>query len=163
MMYRWMVYAHIAGVLGFFMMQGATISVMIRLRREVDAERIAALLSLQESAARRSIPPLLVILLSGTTLGFMGRWWGDAWIWIALGLFMLMSILGFGLSRSYGQRIRANLQVNAGNPSVTTSFVSGLSPDQIEPLLATGHAGFLSVTSGGSLMLLLWLMIFKPC
>jgi hypothetical protein len=93
----------------------------------------------------------------------MGRWWGEAWIWIALGLSMLMSILGFGLSRSYGQRIRANLQVYAGNPSVTTSFVSGLSPDQIEPLLATGHAGFLSVTSGGSLMLLLWLMIFKPC
>jgi hypothetical protein len=161
-MYRWMIYAHIAGVLGFFMMQGGTLSAMFRLRQEDDPERIAALLSLARLASRWSILPLLIIVLSGATLGFIGRWWGYTWIWLALGLLVLLASLGFTISRAYGERIRANLRVEFGNPSITTRFDPSLKTDQIKSILASGHPTWLALISAAGLMLLLWLMIFKP-
>lgn len=161
-MYRWMVYAHIAGVLGFFMMQGGVLSVLLRLKHERDAERIASLLSLQGLASRWSIPPLVIISLSGIILGYLGRWWTDAWIWVSMALLALMGISGFGISMAASRRIRASLRVEVGNPSVTTSFLQDLKPEQIEPLSSTWPAYSMAVINGGGLMLLLWLMIFKP-
>src|SRR5258708_32817403 len=58
---------------------------------------------------------LLVLLAAGITAGFMGNWWGQGWIWAALGLFILISVTMTLLGSRPFKRLRQF--VDAGNPS----------------------------------------------
>lgn len=161
-MYRWLVFLHVLGALGLFLVNGAIISVMIRLKREREAERIDALLSLRDLANRWMGPALLIVILSGTILGFVGRWWSQTWIWASLGTIVFVAALSAWISHDYQGRIRGKLRVETGNPTYMTTFDPGLVPDQIEPLLLTKHTPAMALLNAVGLMFVLYLMIFKP-
>src|SRR5574340_1063190 len=91
-MYMWVVFAHILGVFGFLLAHGSAAAVTFRLRKERNIERIRALLDLSRSVAIIARVSLLIVLLAGIALGFIGHWWGRGWIWASLGVFVLMSV-----------------------------------------------------------------------
>jgi hypothetical protein len=163
-MYQWFVFAHVLGVFGFLLAHGAAAAIAFVLRRQREAGRICVLLDLSRGATIVGNVSLLVLLVAGITAGFMGNWWGQGWIWAALGLFILisaiMTLLGsrpFKLLRQF---------VNAGNPSrsetISHSSLDTFAEKQLAVLLDATHPWLLTVSGGGGLVLILWLMMFKP-
>src|SRR5215469_12136306 len=91
-MYQWFVFAHVLGVFGFLLAHGTAAAVAFVLRRQREVERVRVLLDLSRGVTMVANVSLLVLLAAGITAGFMGNWWGQGWIWTALGLLILMSI-----------------------------------------------------------------------
>ena len=163
-MYQWLVFAHILGVFGFLLAHGAAAAVSFKLRGERQIERIHALLDLSRSVTTVASISLLVLLAAGVTLGFMGHWWGQYWIWTSLGLFILMGVSMMALGTRPFSRIRQ--VVSTGAPSGAKSGIqpqAALAIDkQLPALLADIHPMLLSIAGGGGLAIILWLMMFKP-
>jgi hypothetical protein len=77
--YPWVVFVHVAAVLGFFIAHATSRAVAFRLKREGDPERVRALLDLSGWATAlpgATLAPLGFV--AGIAAGFMGNWWGQA-------------------------------------------------------------------------------------
>ena len=77
------------GAFGFLLAHGSSVEVAFKLRREREIERVCALLDISASLASVAYVSLLVMFAAGITLGILGDWWRQRWIWAALGLLIL--------------------------------------------------------------------------
>jgi hypothetical protein len=116
-MYQWIVFIHIASVLGLLLVHPVTVA--FHLKEERNDTRIRELLEVSEAASLLRLAFFGLTLASGVLLGFMGSWWAGAWIWAALVTF-------------------------------------------VERLLKQFRPWILAVTGTGGLLLILYLMLFKP-
>jgi hypothetical protein len=161
-MYSWLVFLHLAGALGFMMAHGASASVAFALRRERNPERVRSLLELSADSYGVMYLSLLVLIVSGIMAGFVGQWWGRGWIWAALGV-----LIAIGAAMSMlGSRLYSGARKAAGLPY----FESGKRHPPLEPAgaaeiearLAKGNPLLLTAIGLGGLVIILWLMVFKP-
>jgi len=163
-MYQWLVFAHVLGVFGFLLAHGTAAAVAFALRRLREVERVRVLLDLSRGVTMVADISLLVLLAAGITAGFMGNWWGQGWIWASLGLFILIGVTMAPLGSRPLNRIRR--LVHAGNPSrleaISNSSLDTSAEKQLAVMLAATHPWLLTVIGGGGLVLILWLMMFKP-
>jgi hypothetical protein len=167
-MYQWVVFVHVLGVFGFLLAHGASAAVAFKLRGEREVERIRALLDLSRDTTAIANVSLLVLLAAGIAAGFMGGWWGQLWIWAALGSLILINIAMVIV----GSRplIRVRQLVGAAVPgrekthsTPLPSNTAGASVDQqLAMLLAAVNPLLLTLIGGGGLAVILWLMLFKP-
>jgi 4-hydroxybenzoate polyprenyltransferase len=141
--YRWIVFIHIASVLGLLLVHPVTVA--FHLKEERDDTRIRELLEVSEAASTLRWVFFGLTLLSGVVLGFMGSWWSSVWIWAALVLFVLIAVV----MNRYGGRMIDEI-------ADTRDDV------EMERLLTRIRPGFLAVTGTGGLLLILYLMLFKP-
>jgi Predicted integral membrane protein (DUF2269) len=153
--YEWWVFLHILGVFGFLLGHGVSVGVTFRLRRERDPARVNALLELSGSSLTIFFYGLLVLLVAGVVAGFLGKWWDEGWIWTALGVLVGISVAMSVLARPYYKRVRLVAEAMAsGSEAVTEDqFVSILRSPLPMLIAGIGFAG---------LLVLLWLMMFKP-
>ena len=161
-MYSWLVFLHVLGVFGFLMAHGISASVAFKLRNERNAERIRALLDLSSSSLGILHGSIGVLLLTGVIVGFLGRWWGRGWIWLALGLLIAIYIyMGIAGSGYYSQvRKAAGLEYMEGfKPRPPAEPATS---EEIEALLNRSRPVQLAVIGFGSLAVIAWLMMFKP-
>lgn len=89
-MYRWVVFLHILSAFLFVLMHGASAMVSLRLRKERDLDRVRALLDLSTAYLGGTYGALLMLLGAGVVAGFLGKWWGQAWIWVSLGVLIAL-------------------------------------------------------------------------
>ncbi|MDP9321864.1 MAG: hypothetical protein M3P16_12290 [Chloroflexota bacterium] len=142
-MYRWIVFIHIASVLGLLLVHPVTVA--FHLKQERDDTRIRELLEVSEAASSLRWIFFGLTVLSGVALGFLGSWWGSAWIWAALVLFLLIGVV----MNLYGGR--------------TIDQIADTRNDaEMERLLTRFRPGILAVAGTGGLLLVLYLMLFKP-
>lgn len=155
MTYQWWVFLHIVGVFGFLLAHGVSVGVAFRLRRERDPHRINALLELSGSSIVLFNVSSIVLLVAGVVAGFLGHWWSQGWIWTALGILLATSVAMSVLARPFYKRIRLVADaLAAGSEAVTEEqFASVLRSPR--PLVIAG-VGF------AALLVILWLMMFKP-
>src|SRR6266516_346643 len=92
-MYDDWIYVHLAGVFGFLVAHGTSAAVGLRLRKERDATRAAALLDLSEASLRLANISLIVLLVGGVAAAFKGHLWGEGWIWAAIGVLVALSAM----------------------------------------------------------------------
>lgn len=153
--YEWWVFLHILGVFGFLLGHGVSVGVTFRLRRERDPGRVNALLELSGSSLIIFFYGLLVLVVAGVVAGFLGKWWDEGWIWTALGVLVGISVAMSVLARPYYKRVRLVAEAMAsGSEAVTEDqFVAILRSPLPLVIAAIGFAG---------LLVLLWLMMFKP-
>src|SRR6266545_8083830 len=114
-MYQFWVFVHLAGVFGFLLAHGVSAAVALSLRRERDPQRVRALLELSSWTLSGFYVSFVVLLAGGITAGFLGHWWGQGWIWAALGVLILMMGAMYGLASPYYKRLR--LAVGASVPT----------------------------------------------
>jgi len=156
-MYQWIVFLHILAVFWFLLAHGVSLYVAFRVQREKDIHGIRALLGLSASAVMASLIGLIVLLAAGIALAFMGHWWSQGWVWVSLGLFVViwasMSIFSGPAFR------RARMAAGFTGPTtVNESIVSEKLPQaiaELRPVLPT-------VIGGVGLAVILWLMVLKP-
>jgi MFS family permease len=161
--YEFWVFLHLVGAFGFFMAHGTSAVTAFKLRRERDRVRVAALLDLSAASLGLLYGSLLLLLAGGVVAGFVGHWWGSAWIWTALGLLVLLMVAMYLLASPYYNRVRnavgvptyAQLKKNEdpGPPAP---------PEELDRLLASPRPFVVAGTGGIGLLAILWLMVFKP-
>ena len=142
-MYQWLVFVHLASVMGLLLVHPVTVA--FHLKQERDDTRIRELLEVSEAASALRWAFFYLVVASGIVLGFMGGFWGTAWIWAALAIFVLIGVV----MNVYGGR--------------TIDRIADTKDDaEMERLLTRFRPAILAVTGAGGLLIVLYLMIFKP-
>ena len=161
-MYKWLVFLHVLGVFGFLMSHGVAASVAFMLRRERNPERVNTLLNLSSSSIGILHGSIFVLLITGIINGFLGKWWGQGWIWVALGLLIAMYVyMGVVASGYYGQ-VRKAVGLPYMRGAKQFPATEPTSDQEIDSLLNRSHPGQLAATGLGALAIIAWLMVFKP-
>lgn len=153
--YRWWVLLHILGVAAFLAAHGVSMWVAFRLRGERDRTRIETLLQLSGSSVAVMYAGLLVLVIGGVIAGFAGRWWSFKWIWLAIGLLVMISGVMMGVSSPYYRRIKEAVKLRP-------SGVPRVSDEELDELLharAPMISGWLGIAT---LAAIIWLMVWKP-
>ena len=153
--YRWWKLLHVLGVLGLVMFHGVSILVAIRLRKERDRGRIAELLQFSGSSILGMYVSLFVLVVFGVIAGFAGRFWGYWWIWISLGLLVATIAEMYVVARPYYQQLKDAIQLRP-------SGVPRKSDEELDDLLRARAALFNAVFGIAALVVITWLMIWKP-
>lgn len=154
-MYQWFVFLHIAGALGFMLAHGFSVAVLLRLRRERNRERIGTLLELSAASLTALYASIVVLLAGGVLAGFAGNSWNRLWIWASLALFLVIVGRIYPLGSRYFGRIRAVVGMRPSGAPIA-------SDEEIDELLRSGRAGAVALIGFGGILLILWLMVFKP-
>jgi small-conductance mechanosensitive channel len=159
-MYSWLVFLHVLGIFGFLIAHGVSASVFFALKNERNEERICTLLQLSSSSARVLLISLLTLLFSGIIAGFVGHWWRYGWIWLSL--FLLIAIYA-GMSL-LGTRILNEVRLGVGLPSAygQPPRQERFNVEELDARLERIHPYRLTWIGFGGLVLIAWLMMFKP-
>lgn len=158
-MYEWVVFVHVASILGFMLAHGVHMTAMWAMRREPDPERMLTFFNdLPKPTALRVL--LAVVVLSGATAGFMGSWWGSGWIWTSLALLALIAIAMW----RFGGEFYSLMEQAAGDALAarTADPSNPASQAAYDAARRSWQTPGLSVIGLGGVALILWLMMFKP-
>jgi hypothetical protein len=153
--YRWWKVLHVLAVLGFVLYHGVSIMVAIRLRKERDRTRIAELLQFSGSAVMGMYVSLLALIVFGVVAGFSGKWWSYWWIWISIALLVLTIAEMTVVARPYYEQLKDAIQLRP-------SGVPRKSDEELEQMLRSRLALFNAVWGLAALVVITFLMIWKP-
>ena len=157
----WLVFAHIVGAFTFILSHGVSMFVAFRVRTERDPAVVAALLDLSKLAVTIAAFAVIFLLATGVASGFVGDYWGRRWIWVSLGILILL----WGYMSFRGTRHHDDLRHAVGSVGVYDK--KGTEPPPADPaaadaLLASSRAVELATVGGIGLIAILTLMVFKP-
>lgn len=161
-MYLWFVFLHIVGILLFVTAHGVSASAYFQIRRERNLDRLRALAELSATSYPLTYIGLLLLLVTGIITGFMVHWWSSGWIWVSILLLIAIIVAMVVFGSSYFTRVRKAVgsPYRDGNklhpPDEPTSMA------EIEAILAAGKPWLLTLIGFGGLIVVAWLMIFKP-
>jgi hypothetical protein len=161
-MYELVVFLHIAGVFGFLLSHGTAASMLFRLRTERNPERIRTLLDESTASLNIMYPSLGLLLLAGIVAGFMGSWWGRAWIWAALGLLIAIIIAMSFLGSLWYAKVRKAVGLPYFENFKQHDEIPAASAEEIAAVLNGSRPALIAAIGIIGLGLILWLMIFKP-
>lgn len=144
-LYTWLKFIHVLSVGAFLFSHGVTGGLSFLLRGPVTGTT-RALLRASMISSQGAYPLLLLVLITGLWMTFAGSWGHQVWPWAAL-VILILAIGAMGaLARPYYMAREAG---KASDDAVATQL------SRARPQLAAG----LGVVA---LVLLFWLMVFKP-
>jgi len=146
---------HVLAVLAFVMSHGVSAWVAVLLRKERDRMRIAQLLQFSGSSVQVMYASLGLLTLFGVITGFAGQWWGHWWIWLALLILVLLVGEMSAVASPYYRRLKEAVEVRP-------SGVPRRSDEELEEMLRSPVATLTTVLGFVALIVLTWLMVFKP-
>jgi hypothetical protein len=152
---RWWIFLHVAGVLVFVMAHGVSIAVALRLRRERDRARIAALLQFSGASVLWMYVSLLWLVVAGVITAFAISAWGKWWLWVSIGLLLVVIAEMNVVAKPYYQRVKEAVEVRP-------SGVPRRSDQELDEILRSPTALVNTTIGFGALVVILWLMIFNP-
>ncbi|HEY8922418.1 MAG TPA: hypothetical protein VIN32_07305 [Candidatus Limnocylindria bacterium] len=157
----WLIFAHILGAFTFVLAHGVSIFAALRLRSERDQARVGALLDLSKSAVTIAAIAVAFLLLTGIAAGFAGNYWGHRWIWASIAILVLL----WGYMGFRGTMYHDALRRAVGSVGIYDHKAAEAPPPDpaaLTVLLASSRALELAAVGGIGLVVILWLMVFKP-
>jgi hypothetical protein len=161
-LYPWLVFLHIAGGFTFILGHGASAMASMRLRGEREPERVRALLDLSSGSLTIAYVGLLLLLVAGIAAAFGGSWWGRLWIWSSLVLLVLIAVAMYPLGSQYYAKVRHAVGLRTYQDKKDDPDPVPASPAELDALLTSNRPGLLAGIGGVGLLVILWLMVFKP-
>jgi hypothetical protein len=158
-MYPWVVFVHVASVLAFMLAHGVHVSAMWAMRGEPDPERMLTFFNHGPSTTWLRVL-LAVVVASGVAAGILGSWWGSAWIWASLAV---LAAIWLAMWRYAGEYY--GLVEEAANAAIAARGADPLNPAPratYDAARGSWHTIGMSVVGLGGLLIILWLMMFKP-
>lgn len=151
-LYGWLVFLHVAAALVAFLAHGVSAGAALKLTGVRDRAAVQALLEMSNQALFVFAGALLVLVAAGIVLGFMGGYWGQAWIWISIVLFVLVFLAMTPMAAQRFRRVREVLAqpVSAESDAELASLLGSWRP---LPTLLVGLVGLLVIT---------WFMVVRP-
>lgn len=158
----WLKFLHVAGAFMFVAGHGVSMAVAFRLRTERDASRMLALLDLSGWSLGLAGVGLLVILASGIVGGIARGYFGSAWIWISLVVFVVVGGLMTPVAGTYFTRLRHALGQRTRNLKPSEPDPVPLPPNEVVALAQSRRPEWSALMGIGGFLMILWLMMFKP-
>ena len=161
-LYPWIVFGHIVGAFLFAMSHGVAAWASVQLDKEHDPIRIRALLELMGQSLTGVYVGLLILLVGGIWAGILGGFFGRAWIWLALGLLIVIAVAMYLLATRYYGSLRTavgmrTMQTPKGAPDPVP-----VGQQELDAILAHNPSAALAGIGFGGLALILFLMVLKP-
>ena len=161
-MYQWIVLAHVLAAFGFVLSHGTSTFVALKLRRERNPERLKALLELSSASTASMFLFFLVMLVAGIWAAFEGHWWGETWLWTALGVLIFITTVMSAFGTEFYDKVRRALllpEVHAGDKKMRSEPTSS---EELDVLLNSTRPIVLMAIGGLGLGVIIWLMMIKP-
>lgn len=160
--YPWVVLLHVLGAFGFVMAHGASAFAAIRIRSERDPARVAALLDLSSFSLSAMYLSLLLLLIGGIVAGFMGDFWGSLWIWLAIGVLVLIIGAMYPMGSLHYANVRRAVGIKPYSDPKDAPPPEPLSGPELEAVLSSSRPFALAAVGGIGLAVIIWLMVVKP-
>ncbi len=155
-MYNWWVFIHVVGVVGFVLAHGVSTGMALQVRRERSPERLRALLELSGSTTVAFYIATFLLLLGGVAAGFDGHWWSQqAWISVALGVFLGEMVFMRAVTTPYYRRLRRVMAIEQGGGTA-------VGPGEIAELVASIRPMLTLWVGSAGLLFIVYLMILQP-
>ncbi len=161
-MYGTIVYLHVAGVFLFLLSHGGSANVAIQLKHERNPDRIRALLDLSVWSYIGMYIGLLLLLITGIVAGFMSSAWGRGWIWASIILLVVMVVPMGLLGSNYYGKVRTAVGLQPYRRTAQVELGPVASETELAALLNSNRPLILTAIGLGGLLIILWLMMFKP-
>lgn len=159
--YPWIVAAHVIGAFGFVLAHGASVIAAFRMRSDPRPENVTALIGLSGASITVMYPFLLLLLIGGITAGFVGGWWDQLWIWVSIGILVLIFGAMYGFGTPYYIRVRHAVGLSAPQDKDAPP-PEAVSADELAALLRSPMPEILALVGGIGLATIVWLMVVKP-
>jgi hypothetical protein len=144
--YFWLKFLHIVGLAVFLLGHGVSAGASFALQSPKAEGARAPLLLLSVRSHVVAFPGLLVVVVTGVWMAFLSSLWLAAWIWAAIAVLVASIVLMLIFSAPY-HLARDILDKPA---------------DELEKRLKPARPDVLAWIGGAALLILLFLMIFKP-
>ena len=157
-MYNWIVFLHVAVIFIFLVQHAAEIIVTFKLREQKEPEGVFATYAFMPNNNSRNLRiTYSLIIVTGAVAGFMVPWWRQGWMWSALGVLIVIWAVMSRIGSQYLYAVDAitdRALKHGDDESALDKFRSELKARR-EPEIMT-------VTSVIGMLIILWLMMFKP-
>jgi hypothetical protein len=161
-LYPWIVLLHIVGAFIFVASHGVAIWMVMLLPRQRDRTRMAALLDLSSASLGGLYVGLLLLLVGGIWAGIAGNWFGRLWIWVALGVFIVVAVAMYAVATPYFRTLRGAVGVRSQYGPKDAPDPVPLPDAELQALAARSPVAVLLAAGVGGLVIILWLMVVKP-
>jgi len=158
----WNVWIHVVGVFMFLIGHGVSAAVAWRLRTERDPVAVRTLLDFSRRSVMFMSVGLLIWLVGGILAGFSGNYWtsGHYWIWVSLVLAIVVIVVMTPMGRLYFNRVRLAVGLEERSNKVVPGFV--VDQAVLDKAIMSGRPALLASIGVGMILVLSWLMFFKP-
>jgi hypothetical protein len=160
--YPWMVLTHVVGAFGFVLSHGVSAFAAFAIRREREPARIGAMLDLSSASLNGLYISLLVLLAGGIAAGFLGGYWGRLWVWVSLALLVGMVIAMYPLGSTHYQQVRRAVGQKAYGDPKDAPPPAPLPAEELAAVIASPRPFLLAGLGGGTLVVIVALMVLKP-
>lgn len=161
--YPWIVTLHVVGAFMFVFGHGAAAFAAIRLRRERDPARIGAMLDVSSASMVFMGIGWLVLLVAGIVATFAAGLWGEAWIWISLVIFVVLTGYMTPRAAAWTRQVRHAIGVKApyGEKKDAPDPVPA-TPEELDAILRSPRMFEVTAVGGLGLLVIIVLMVLKP-
>ena len=161
-MYEAIVLIHVVAIFVFAGAHLVSGVAMFQARSEGDRGRLTAVLGRSSQALMVAVIALLVALITGVVLAFMGELWGRLWIWASIGLIVVVGGLMTPMATIPMNQLRGALGMQVGKlkeceaapvPHDDATVAAARAKLRPEMVAVIGVVGYLAIV---------WLMMSKP-
>ncbi len=109
---------HVLAAFVFVIAHAVSAVAIFQVRGQSDRAVLTATLNRSSKAMIVAYVALVVLLVAGVILGFVGSWWGSLWMWVSLVLFVVVgwAMLPFAATPMSGVRAALGIQVRKPKP-----------------------------------------------
>ncbi len=161
-LYPWIVFVHVAAAFLFVMGHGASMWASDQIRHERDTVRIRALLELSGRSLILVYAALLTLIVAGIIAGIMGAHFARGWIWAAIGVLVVIVVLMYALASTYYGRVREAVGLRSQRTPKDAPDPTPISAEELAVLVDSRRADVIGLVGVIGLLVLIWLMMFKP-
>lgn len=162
-MYNVIKFIHVASVFMFLLSHGASANVAFQLKNERTPDRIRALLDLSSWSFIGMGVGFLLLLITGIIDAFDPVWVGhNGWIWLSVGLLLAITVSMSFLGSAFYTKVRAAVGVPPYKRSNQQPIGETKSEEEIAKLLNTNQPLILTLIGFGGILIIAFLMMFKP-
>ena len=160
--HRIVLFVHVLFAFLYMLSHGTSVAVSFRLRRETNVERIRALLDVSWSTIGLGYQLLIVSLLAGIALGFMGHWWRARWIWASIGILVAVVVFMVRVAARHLHEVRRAVGLPSIGDRSGRPAAAPAPDDEVARVVAAGHPRVIGVFALLGLSAIVWMMLFKP-
>ncbi len=161
-MYPLIVLIHVVAIVIFAVAHAISAIAIFQVRAEPDRAKLEAILNRSAQSLMIAGIAVLVALIAGIVLGFMGNWWGQLWIWVSL---VLIIVVGGAMTPLAGipmSNVRRALGMQVGKPKPADPPPVALSDGDVAAARAALRPELVTILGVGAYAIITWLMLAKP-
>ena len=158
-MYNWLVLLHIFFAFLFMLGHGAHVAAMLKFRGELDPEKSMTFWNIVPDI--KYVRYLYIAMgVFGFIAAFMTPWWKQGWVWLSAIVFLIISFVMYKYGAGYYSIIEgaATRLIEARKTNTNLSVAQ----KEFDNARNAPHIIVVSVVGVVGLVIILWLMRFKP-